>query len=70
MTARNLKETRIRKETDMGLELNLTVSVSCMKDSGSKTRSTDSADKFSQMGHFIPESGDMENEMVLVDNIL
>ena len=54
----------------MVLELNLTVSVSCMKDNGRKTRFTDSEGEFIRMGHFILASGDMENEMVLVFNIL
>ena len=69
VTARNLKETRIRKEIDMVLELNLTVSVSCMKDNGRRTRYTDSEGGFILMGHFILASGDTENEMVLVFNI-
>ena len=70
MTARNLKETRIKKEIGMVLELNLTVSVSCMKDNGRETRYTDSEEGFILMGHFILASGDTENEMVLVYNIL
>ena len=65
-----MKETRIRKEIDMVLELNLTVSVSCMKDNGRRTRYTDSEGGFILMGHFILASGDTENEMVLVYNIL
>ena len=54
----------------MVLELNLTVSVSCMKDNGRETRYTDSEEGFILMGHFILASGDTENEMVLVYNIL
>ena len=54
----------------MVLELNLTVSVSCMKDNGRRTRYTDSEGGFILMGHFILASGDTENEMVLVYNIL
>lgn len=54
----------------MVLELNLTVSVSCMKDNGRRTRYTDSEGGFILMGHFILASGDTENEMVLVYKIL
>ena len=70
VTAQNSKGAQTKKETDTGLELSLTVSVSYMKASGRGTRSTGLVARFFLMGHFILASGRVRSAMVLADSNL
>ena len=67
LMGQNSKEAQIKKATDTVMELNSTVSDSCMKASGSRTRSTGLGDKFVQTGHTIRASGSRESAMALAN---
>ena len=70
MTAQNSKGAQTKKEIDTGSELSLTVSVSYMKASGRRTRSTGLVARFFLMGHIILASGRVQSVMVLADSNL
>lgn len=70
MTEQNSKGAQTKQEIGTGLEPSLTVSVSYMKASGRRTRSTASVARFFPMGHFILASGRVQSAMVLADSNL
>ena len=70
MTEQNSKGAQTKQEIGTGLEPSLTVSVSYMKASGRRTRSTALVARFFPMGHFILASGRVQSVMVLADSNL